>query len=340
MKHNLIGISGKIKSGKDTVGSILQWIVTSKTGFGNGTYSNKECEEWLNGKYPGDTSIQKISNYLIKKYADKLKRIVCLLIGCTREQLEDREFKEKELGEEWWYYCNSLFFNGKQEMVPYLDADDSVKNNTAWYIIKLTPRELLQLLGTEAGRNIIHPNIWVNALFADYKLEYDKSDFNRIAIEEGLIDGKSSGNLHALKKLGITKGNINFQLDDKYKTKHPNWIITDVRFPNEAKAIKDRGGIVIRVNRDSELEYEYTDKDVLEMLTGMGYKDIDDDFSEEAINEGFRWSKTLQKWSFDEDNFQEHPSETALDDYEFDHVIENDGSIEELVEKVKQLNLV
>jgi hypothetical protein len=28
-----------------------------------------------------------------------------------------------------------------------------------------------------------------------------------------------------------------------------NWIITDVRFPNEAKAIKDRGGIIIRVDR-------------------------------------------------------------------------------------------
>ena len=30
-----------------------------------------------------------------------------------------------------------------------------------------------------------------------------------------------------------------------------NWIITDVRFPNEAQAIKDRGGILIRINRDN-----------------------------------------------------------------------------------------
>ena len=35
-----------------------------------------------------------------------------------------------------------------------------------------------------------------------------------------------------------------------------------------------------------------------------------------------------------------HPSETALDNYKFDEVIENNGSIEELIEKVKQLNLV
>ena len=29
-------------------------------------------------------------------------------------------------------------------------------------------RELLQILGTDCGRNIIHPNCWVNALFSNY----------------------------------------------------------------------------------------------------------------------------------------------------------------------------
>ena len=77
----------------------------------------------------------------------------------------------------------------------------------------------------------------------------------------------------------------------------PNWIITDVRFPNEAKAIKDRGGIVIRVNRT----YYTEDKKYI-----IGY-----------------------------DPFETHPSETALDDYEFDYVIENDGSLDELITKIK-----
>jgi len=30
----------------------------------------------------------------------------------------------------------------------------------------------------------------------------------------------------------------------------PNWIITDCRFPNEAEAIKKRGGILVRIQRD------------------------------------------------------------------------------------------
>lgn len=32
-------------------------------------------------------------------------------------------------------------------------------------------------------------------------------------------------------------------------TEESNWIITDTRFPNEAQAIKDKGGIIIRVDR-------------------------------------------------------------------------------------------
>lgn len=34
-----------------------------------------------------------------------------------------------------------------------------------------------------------------------------------------------------------------------YYTPQSNWIITDCRFPNEAEAVKSRGGILIRVNR-------------------------------------------------------------------------------------------
>jgi len=32
--------------------------------------------------------------------------------------------------------------------------------------------------------------------------------------------------------------------------KNCNWIITDLRFPNELKTIKDHGGIVVRIERD------------------------------------------------------------------------------------------
>jgi hypothetical protein len=69
----------------------------------------------------------------------------------------------------------------------------------------MTVRDFLQKLGTDAMRMGLHPNVWVNAIMADYVPDED-------------------GDL-------------------------PNWIITDVRFPNEAQAIKDKGGIIIRVDR-------------------------------------------------------------------------------------------
>lgn len=48
-------------------------------------------------------------------------------------------------------------------------------------------------------------------------------------------------------------GNAHFQSvltkEGKQKVFYPNWIITDCRFPNEAQAVKDKGGIIIRIDR-------------------------------------------------------------------------------------------
>ena len=206
----IIGISEHIGSGKDLVGKIIQYLLLKK--------ENKDSI-WSKDAYFGDhpTAAQWLDTYSdwkIKKFADKLKDIVCIIIGCTREQLEDREFKEKELGEEWWYY------KGKYgSLIPFSDGN---KRNSE-DLIKLTPRKLLQLLGTEYGRKIIHPNIWVNALMSGYN---------------GVICSKKKSNDFVLAG------------EEEIYVKYPNWIITDVRFPNEAKAIKDRGGILIRIERD------------------------------------------------------------------------------------------
>ena len=285
MKNNLIGISGKMGSGKDTVGKILQYL-SSFNKYSNSNIKALIEEDNATDIYPH------FSNYQIKKFADKLKDIACLLIGCTREQLEDREFKEKELGEEWvaykvftqkYHYNEYKLFNNREsaESFAFQHYGSDIKGRVV--TIKLTPRLLLQLLGTECGRNIIHPNIWVNALFADYKPVKDK-----------LLEGE----VRKVREEDLV---------------YPNWIITDVRFTNEVEAIKERGGIVIRVERLTE------EQKIASLKT--------------RANRPNNAIKLALK--------NEHPSETALDDYDgFDYVIENNGSIEELVEKVKQLNLM
>lgn len=263
--------------GKDTVGKILQFLsLPPEFAKKNGdVLADMEYEWYCANK----------SSYQIKKYAGKLKDIACLLIGCTREQLEDREFKETELGEEWW------LLESQDEDKAYISYLDNIElsNHPIWKIIKITPRKLLQLLGTEAGREIIHPNIWVNALFADYKVI--KRDF-----KDGNYIGGSCVDCGKLIGVSCAKRQP-WCLTCSKKEDKPNWIITDVRFPNEAKAIKDRGGIVIRVNRYDE--------------NGMPYKTLNN-----------------------------HPSETALDDYEFDITIDNNGTIEDLIEKFKSLKLI
>lgn len=233
----ILGINGKIGSGKDTIGNIIQYLTDDLN-----KNNPKEFTEWVDGGFHA-------SDWKVKKFAGKLKEIAALLTGCTIEQLEDQEFKKQLLGFDW----RSGHCVGASS----------------------TYRELLQLLGTEIMRDKVHPNVWVNALFADYHATLNKSmdeSFN-----EQFLTGRS-----------------------KIHYKIPNWIITDMRFPNEMDAVKAKGGITIRVNRP----YSTT-----------GGNGIPATFSQTQF----------------------HPSETALDDHEFDYVIDNNGSISDLIDKVKEI---
>ena len=126
-------------------------------------------------------------NWEVKKFAGKLKDIAEILSGVPKINFEDQEFKKQDMGSEWG----------------------------------MTYRDLLQKLGTEAMRNGLHENVWVNALFADYRPINDE--------------------------LRQSMGNV----IDYSNCEWPNWIITDCRFPNELEAVKNRKGLTIKVIRDS-----------------------------------------------------------------------------------------
>ena len=201
----IIGISGKINSGKDTVGKIIQ-ILTQSPHF-----TNKGVLNFL------DRDLQN-PKFTIEKFGGKLKDVVCILIGCTREQLEDEVFKNTELGEEWWYYSRGSIEKPYEYMITKEEYNKLKENQKEYFrIVKLTPRLMLQLIGTECMRNIIHPNTWVNALMSEYK----ESPIKVKIVNENCVPYK----------------------------KFPNWIITDVRFSNELEAVKTKNGISIRVNR-------------------------------------------------------------------------------------------
>lgn len=218
----LIGISGKIKSGKSTVTDMLLKLL------------------------PGTEE---------KQFANKLKQIVCLLTGCTIEELNNQAFKSSSTEVIWnrtikeareWIILKYFQTISK---IPYGDMaykDDAEVRAMALeqgFQFRRTYRDMLQEIGTDLFRDKFHPQTWVNSLFADWA---------------GPLSSK--------------------------------WIISDTRFPDEAKVIKEHEGIVIRIKRPG----------------------ID-----ESSN---------------------HSSETALDKYDkFDAIINNDGTLEQLETKLKEI---
>jgi hypothetical protein len=287
----IIGISGKINSGKDTVGAIIQYLIwKDKVEKGITPLQNYSIEDFMRATFYAE----KYSGWQIKKFADKLKDIVCLLIGCTREQLEDRVFKETPLPEIWWYY--------KSGGIVTLYPDGRYKEFGDRYLVKTTPRLLLQQMGTECGRNIIHPNVWVNALMSEYKPSIIKFVHTPGSYHCNCM--KCGNSFSGIKRCVICEncaGTIE---------RYPDWIITDMRFPNEMNAIRNHG-ITIRINR--EIKINFSDDTVTA--------------AEISLN---ALAKINQTGIY-------HPSETALDNAEFDYTIENNGTLEDLIEKVKQI---
>jgi hypothetical protein len=335
----LISISGKIGSGKDLTAQIIQALDWYYNGHKNSIKEKYTDIEYCLRVIKGDS--MQYSEWQVKKFADKLKDIVCILLGCTREQLEDREFKEKELGKEWW--VNKF-------------GDDTIQtyhpNQNSNTLIKLTPRLLLQLIGTQCFRDIVHPDTWCNSLMNKYILSNETiyvyitgrwdciGTFIRVLLDKEVEIGTKSldenwivdsGNLkdgYFLKPLKgqfqnehrILKPGYRFSIYHKEEI-YPNWILTDTRFPNELKAVKDRGGICIKINRSlyNYLDETYTWSELeKEVLKDTG----------ERIFKSYADEVHLIK--------SDHASETALNHItDWDYKIDNNSTLEELIEKVK-----
>jgi hypothetical protein len=119
-----------------------------------------------------------------ESYANSLKDACSIIFGWDRQMLEgntpeSRAWREQK--DEWW--SEKL---GKE----------------------FSPRLALQLMGTEAGRDVFHPDLWVHTV---------------------------------MRRCEIAPWN--------------NYVIADVRFPNEINAIVRSGGKVVRVRRGEDPEW-------------------------------------------------------------------------------------
>lgn len=167
----ILGISGKIETGKDT---LAKMIIDSRAAMNE--------------------------NWKIKKFGGKLKQIVAILIGCTVDDLESHDFKNKKLGKDW------------DRMTSVVDPHSFLFSKV---LSGYTVRDVLQIVGTEAMRDNLHKDVWVNALASDFR-------------------------------------------------PGDNWIITDVRFENEAMAIKRWGGMLVRIDRPSLMPNDHISETALD----------------------------------------------------------------------------
>src|ERR1044072_2622734 len=123
----IIGISGKKQHGKDTLVTIIQWLIEYPNAIDKTDDKNRSLNSFVM-----DIGMGYKPKWEQKMFAEKLKQIVCLLIGCTMEQLEDQTFKEKLLGEEWrvWYgsyYKLKYDKNPKGAITPIFYTEEEVK---------------------------------------------------------------------------------------------------------------------------------------------------------------------------------------------------------------------
>ena len=186
----IIALNSYSGAGKDTVGCIIQYLLSDSVG-------NITVEEAVTNYDEHEWWLEENSEWETRKFAGKLKDIASHLTGIDIEKFEDQEFKKTLLGPEWGTIVRTPL-----NSIPVFE---DVKFNSL-----MSVRDFLQKLGTDSLRNNLHPNVWVNALMSDYRpIEYNDDEQPRL----------------------------------------PNWIITDCRFPNEAQAVKDKGGLVIRIDR-------------------------------------------------------------------------------------------
>ncbi len=106
-------------------------------------------------------------------------------------------------------------------------------------------------------------------------------------------------------------------LENKMRKTTDNIVISDVRFPNEIKAIHNAGGLVIRIKRGPEPEW-----------------------FEDALN--FNAGPSRIGWALGKERLNRlnvHASEFSWVGGDIDHIVYNDSTIDELFSQIKSLVL-
>ena len=200
----IIAFTGKANAGKDTCGSIINYI--SKVGVSKANY-----EEWKRLYNSG-----KLNNSF--HFASNVKNCLSIMFAIERVCFDDREYKDNK------YYCieEHRFINKNQldnrkyeeitiEHLKNYNLKDSICNLKCFNkIAVVTLRTLMQYFATEIGRNQIHENIWIYSTIGAIGMYFE--NYNKIAT---ITDLRFYGEAEAIRKQSCNTYIIKVNRPDK-----------------------------------------------------------------------------------------------------------------------------
>jgi hypothetical protein len=262
MSKNILALFGAAESGKDTAAKIIQYLTGVK-------YWEQKTERIIDNPIPygldGYEDWVALSPYQIKRFAGKIKEIASLITGVPVSQFEDQEFKKSYLPDNWdrWKiqftgeHGNAQFgpnYSSKEEAI---ETEKNARVSYAWpkslkTVIRkehMTFRDLLEEIGAKMRE--VHPMFWINSLFADYKGHTER--YHNLE-KDGLSEmyhhhscAECSRSFNGWKRQYRCRECI-----EKNPVVYPLWLIADGRLPEEAQVVKERGGLVIKIVRETD----------------------------------------------------------------------------------------
>ena len=219
----ILGITGQTKSGKDTIADYLvahhgyQKIALADPikRFGRDVFMFSDTQLWGPSEY---------RNKQDSRY-DYYCRIRHNGNPFTANTNLKKMAHECDPG---WYAAASAMQDFAEEWLAEVSPNTDPQSLFDWFCVlgnnhpRISPRVMLQYLGTEWGRESVDPDIWVNYFFRVAKRVLEGWEYD-----------------HRVGLVGIPA-----------QKKIPNGIVvSDVRFNNELEAIKRMGGKLVKVNR-------------------------------------------------------------------------------------------
>ena len=161
MKELIIGLSGKANSGKDTVASMISYIM--QVGVTKAKYS-----EWdIYSKAIKNKYVDKCKKTIIH-FADSLKDCLSIIYNIPRDYFDDRHIKDK-----MYFSIDEHRLLDPKDLLNYhtiinnvdlqIKSINEIRNSNKDKKIVLTLRTLMQYFGTDICRKTFGENVWVDS---------------------------------------------------------------------------------------------------------------------------------------------------------------------------------